>query len=63
MKSMLKIILLFALLFSLIVIVYSESVVDVALFQWSIELPIAAVICFTLSMGISMGIVLSSLEG
>ncbi|WP_077339164.1 hypothetical protein [Pseudocolwellia agarivorans] len=60
MKTILKAVLFLLLVFSVFVIFHNESLVDIALFQWSVELPIAAVICFALSMGVSIGIVLSN---
>lgn len=60
MKTILKAVLFLLLVFSVFVIFHNESLVDIVLFQWSVELPIAAVICFALSMGVSIGIVLSN---
>ncbi|XPF93168.1 hypothetical protein ACM9HF_14205 [Colwellia sp. RE-S-Sl-9] len=60
MKTILKTILFFLCALSVFVIFHNESLVNIALFKWSIELPIAAIICFALSMGISIGIVLSN---
>ena len=60
MKTILKAVLFLLLVFSVFVIFHNESLVDIVLFQWSVELPIAAVICFALSMGVSIDIVLSN---
>ena len=62
MKHVLKIVLFFLFLCSIIAIFNSDSIVEIALFQWSMELPIAAVMCFTLSAGISIGIILPNMK-